>query len=36
MAVIVKKWRKFSSFVISSYLKQSAFTAVKKGCKVLN
>ena len=33
MAVTVKKLRKFSSSVISSYLKQSAFTAVKGDAK---
>ena len=33
MAVTVKKLRKFSIFVISSYLKQSAFTAVKRDAK---
>ena len=31
----VKKARRRSIFVIDSYLKDSAFTAVK-GCKVLN
>ena len=32
----VKKSRKRSGFVIYSYLKNNAFTAVTEGCKVLN
>jgi len=32
----VKKSRKRSGFVIDSYLKDSAFTTVTEGCKVLN
>ena len=34
--MIVKKSRKRSGFVIYSYLKNNAFTAVTEGCKVLN